>query len=271
MIFWDPDPQAFEIPFFKLPVYWYSLFFAAGFFGAYLLTRSAITSLFQTSKDVASIAKEKVSATNYVDKLTLYIFVGTVIGARLGHVLFYDWSYFSTHPEHIIEIPMRGLSSHGGTIGILLSIFFFQKQTKNRLPLTKLLDCLAAPIAFAAGCIRIGNFFNQEILGTQTSLPWGVYFGHPMEQVLLPCHPTQLYEAVCYFSISVLLFKLKGKYKDGTAIGLLLILVFFSRFLIEFLKLPQGDFDQSIHMGQLLSLPFIALGAYFIFQGEKSR
>lgn len=221
MIFWDPDPQAFEIPLVQLPVYWYSLLFATGFFGAYLLTRNAITSLFQISKDAALLSKEKANATAYVDKLTFYIFIGTVIGARLGHVLFYDWDYFSAHPENIIEIPMRGLSSHGGTVGILLALFFFQKRTNERLPLTKLLDCLAAPIAFAAGCIRIGNFFNQEILGLPTSLPWGVYFGHPMEQVLLPCHPTQLYEALCYFSIFILLFMLKNKLKQGMTIGLL--------------------------------------------------
>lgn len=215
------------------------------------------------------------------DRFTWYVILGTIIGARLGHILFYDLPFYVQNPIKIFEIWEGGLASHGGAVGILLAVVFFSYRLRSLLPgftLLNLLDHIAIVVPLAGCCIRIGNFFNQEISGPPTMLPWAVVFGHPFEGGAgIPRHPTQLYEAIAYFLIFVGLFflwKMRGdKLLPGVTFGWMLFFIFGFRFLIEFVKLPQESslLDHSfLQMGQYLSIPFILAGAFFILRGLKS-
>lgn len=218
----------------------------------------------------------------YVDGLMWWFVLGTVLGARLGHVYFYEWSYYQHNLIAILKVWEGGLASHGGTVGILLVIFFYSYWTRKKFPelnCLALLDLLAIPVSFGVIFIRLGNFVNQEILGTPSSLPWAVTFGHPIDGGLpLPRHPVQLYEAAAYLLTFVLLatlWKLKnGKWAEGFMIGLLFVCIFGSRFILEFFKAsqisstPDGSF---LEIGQLLSVPFIFLGAILIYFSQMRR
>ncbi len=263
LIFWDPPRTAFTIPIINHPIVWYSLFFAGGFFIGYLIAAKLL-------KPYATKSESKV----FLDRLAWYIFIGMLVGARLGHVFFYEWPYFKEHPLEILFTWEGGLSSHGAAVGLILSLLLFWKDPKRHISsisFKKLLDILCIAAAFVAGSIRIGNFFNQEILGKATDLPFGVWFGHPADpHAAMPCHPVQLYEALFYFATCAFLYRCK--LKDGKAAGLFFILVFTFRFFIEFLKLPQGVYDSNeINMGQLLSIPFILLGVYLLTSGRAKR
>jgi phosphatidylglycerol---prolipoprotein diacylglyceryl transferase len=280
-IFWDPPREAFVIPYLDLPVYWYSLFFAFGFLAAYFIVSQLIlryTLSYTPSLDNTEVHSIKKQTYSFVDHMAWYIFIGMLVGARLGHVFFYDWDYFSHHLSEILMTRKGGLASHGAAVGILAGLALFWHFNRQKIPLLswkRVLDFLVIGIAFAGGCIRIGNFFNQEILGTPSDLPWSVIFGHPADvAVTYPCHPAQLYEASFYFLIFGILFVVARKWgntlKDGFISGLFLTSVFTFRFFIEWLKLPQeGEVCHFMQMGQLLSLPFIALGLYFLFGKTK--
>jgi phosphatidylglycerol---prolipoprotein diacylglyceryl transferase len=268
LFFWDPSPVAFTIPFLNHPVLWYSIFFAIGFLGAYFIVSRFLSHYLKTSS--------KRDIRHFLDKLSWYLFIGMVLGARLGHVFFYEWPHYKEHPAEIIALWKGGLASHGGAVGVLLALLLFWHSQKNYFPslsLKKLLDFLSIGAAFAAGCIRIGNFFNQEILGTYTTMWTAVWFGHPAELgAKMPCHPVQLYESLFYFSSCLLLYFLERRspQKDGMISGLFFISLFSFRFLIEWIKLPQTSSDISgLHMGQLLSIPFIFLGIYLLACTKK--
>jgi prolipoprotein diacylglyceryl transferase len=257
MFYWDPPRVAFTLPVIDHPIVWYSIFFALGFFLGYLIVGRLLTSTFST----------KAKAFRFIDHLAWYIFIGMIVGARLGHVLFYEWPYFSQHPLHILYTWEGGLSSHGAAVGILAGLLFFWASPKRRptnLSFTKLIDTLCVATPLVAGFIRVGNFFNQEILGKPSTLPFAVWFGHPAESgAIMPCHPVQMYEALFYFFTFALLYPLYNRLQAGKIAGLFFVLVFTFRFFIEFLKLPQGVLDTGpLTMGQLLSLPFILLGIY---------
>ncbi len=214
------------------------------------------------------------------DRLTWFIVIGTVVGARLGHVFFYDWHRYQQNPLDIFKVWEGGLASHGGTIGVMLSLYFYQRSIRSQFPeftFIRLLDILSIPTAMTAVWIRLGNFMNQEIVGPVTTVPWAVVFANPLEaQGGLPRHPTQLYEAFCYLITFITLFsiwKLRGsQLKEGTLIGLFMTMVFGARFLIEFVKIPQGFMiDESFLLtGQYLSIPFIILGLAFLLFPKKS-
>ena len=272
MLFWDPDPKAFTVPFIQLDIYWYSLFFGAGFFAAYFLVLKDIQArLTVTQANMATDLRKK-SALQYTDKLALYIFFGVLLGARLGHVFFYDWGYFSRHLGEIFALPLRGLASHGAVFGTFAALAIFYKLTPRLLTFRELLDSLARASTVIACTIRIGNFMNQEILGTATSLPWAITFGHPADMMYEPCHPVQLYEAIFYLAVGFVLYRLRKQLPDGASFGLLCVLIFGFRFCIEYLKLPQATHDgEGLHMGQLLSIPLIILGVYFLYTSYRSR
>jgi len=260
--FWDPPREAFTIPFFDIEIYWYSVLFAAGFLAAYFVVLSFVKRQLHSS------------ASRYTDTLAWYIFFGMLIGARLGHVFFYDWDYFREHPSEIVMLRRGGLASHGATAGIIASLFLFSWRHKE-LSFLKLFDYLSVAAPLAGAFVRIGNFFNQEIQGTPTTLPWGVVFGHPADGVTVACHPAQLYEALFYIFLFAILFyimrKCEGKIGDGRIAGAFLIALFAFRFGIEWLKVPQeahpNDQNSSdLNMGQLLSLPFIATGLYLLLR-----
>lgn len=216
-----------------------------------------------------------------IDKLCWFVVIGTLVGARLGLVFFYDWDYFSQHPSEIIKIWNGGLASHGGVIGIFIALYLYVQNVKKWIPsltFLRITDFVAIPAALVSCFIRIGNFINQEILGTPTSLPWAVIFGNPIDNSpSIPRHPVQLYEAFSYFFIFVFLFwvwRTRGnQLRVGVLTGLLFLLVFTSRFFIEFWKesTPAVLSIPVLQMSQLLSLPFIALGAFLIWRGYQKK
>lgn len=226
-----------------------------------------------------------------LDKLTIYIFLGTIIGARLGHCLFYEFEYYSQHPlEMILPFSKRsgsweftgfaGLASHGGAIGILIGLYLYAKKTKTNF--TWIADRLLLVVPVAAAFIRIGNFMNSEIIGkpTESDLPWSVVFVNaglePQELNLLPRHPAQLYEALGYlilFAILWVTYQKNRNPKKGLLFGIGLIGLFTIRFVLEFFKENQEAFEDAmfINMGQLLSIPFILAGLYLIFRPTSQK
>ena len=269
-VFWDPQREAFFIPYFDFPVYWYSLWFAIGFYGAVVICRRLIH-----SRARARAEKIDQKAINtYVERLALFGFFGLLIGARLGHILFYDVSYYLENPLEILAFRHGGLSSHGAVLGLFIALWYFHKKPTAYayLPRGKdLLDLLAISSAWTAGCIRVGNFFNQEIVGTPTTLPWAVIFGSPVDACGgIGRHPTQLYEAaVSFILLACLLYICKnGRFaRNGLIAGWVLVITFTARFFLEFLKAPQCTFDNGLlHMGQLLSIPVILVGAFLVIR-----
>ncbi len=213
------------------------------------------------------------------EKALVYAVIGAVVGARLGDVIFYqDWSGIQRDPLSIFRIWEGGLASHGGTLGALIALYVFMKKEASRMAgisFLGFLDFVCVPAAIVGGCIRIGNFFNQEILGTKTNVPWGVVFGHPADGSV-PCvrHPVSLYESLFYFLLAGCLFsysnKLNGK-KQGLLTGLFLSLLFSFRFFIEFFKEEQSAYFHFgfITMGQILSIPLVLAGLFFFFKAKR--
>lgn len=254
---WNPNPEIINI--LGISIRYYGLLFASGLILSVLVLRWLF-------------AKENLSRED-LEKLTIYGVIGILIGARLGHCLFYEPSYYLSHPLEMI-LPIRfiseggieftgyqGLASHGGALGLLIALFIYYRRTGHSMLL--ILDLIAVVSGIATGFIRLGNLMNSEIIGRPTSLPWAFIF----ERVdNIPRHPAQLYEAISYFLIFALMLKIyrtyRGRVKNGFFFGLLLILIFIARFLIEFLKENQVDFEEgmSINMGQVLSIPYIIMG-----------
>jgi prolipoprotein diacylglyceryl transferase len=243
---WDMNPEIFRIG--NFAVRWYGLLFASGFFFGYLIF-------------VRFFKKEGLSV-DLLDKLTIYMALGTVIGARLGHCLFYEPDYYLGNPVEILKIWKGGLASHGAALGILLALWLWVRKYKKKF--IWILDRIVIVVALGGAFIRLGNLMNSEIYGIETSLPWGFVFIRNMEVV--PKHPTQIYESLTYFLVFLLLFWLYfrtgGNPRPGMFFGLFLILVFGMRFLIEFIKEDQVEFEanMSLNMGQWLSIPFALLG-----------
>jgi prolipoprotein diacylglyceryl transferase len=208
----------------------------------------------------------------WIDSLFFYIIIATIIGARLGHVFFYGWDYYSQNPGEIIKIWHGGLASHGGAIGILVAMLLYSKNvTKRNVFWT--IDRIVVPTALVAAFIRTGNLMNSEIYGVQTSLPWGFIFERNGETV--PKHPTQIYEALVYllaFGVLMYLYwKTRSRYKQGLLSGVFFIFIFASRFFIEFIKQNQENFEEgmALNMGQWLSIPFVLLGIYLVVRALK--
>ena len=273
VIYWDPRPEIFILPFFNWPILWYGVIFALGFAVGFPIFVSILTRFL--GKD------QKKKATSITDRLTVYMIFGTVIGARLGHFLFYEHpKNYLNDPFEIFRIWEGGLASHGAAIGIVIALILFSYRIRSvepKLDWIRLLDFVCVPTAFAAFCIRIGNFMNQEILGTPTNLPWGVVFGHPADRSFpVPRHPVQIYEALFYLAVFFFLWKLTFKrhflITRGKLIGLFLILVFGFRFVIEFFKTEQSHLISSsaLTMGQILSIPAVLAGIVFFFLSRKT-
>ena len=255
-IHWNVNPEIFNLG--PLSIRWYGLLFASGFLLGYYIGERMFRSEGVNQK--------------WVDSLFFYLIIATVIGARLGHVFFYGWDYYSQHPGEIIKIWHGGLASHGGVVGILVAIYIYSKVVTKRSMLWTL-DRIAVPVALTAAFIRTGNLMNSEIYGIQTSLPWGFIFERNGE--IVPKHPTQIYEALSYLiSFGILTFmywKTKAKNKPGLLLGTFFFLIFTARFLIEFIKEDQEAFEASmtLNMGQILSIPFVLLGIFLIIRAIK--
>jgi len=234
------------------------------------LTRAELTERFEKG-----ISSPKQLSSHLTDYLTWFVIAGAIIGARLGHVFLYDWPRYQNHLLDIIKVWEGGLASHGGALGIFLAVLLFLKFNDKKFPelsFIRLLDILAVPTALIGGMIRLGNFVNQEIVGSPTEMPWGVIFPQAGP---LPRHPVQLYEAAAYFAIYILLQLIwnrrEMKLRPGFIAGLFFTLIFTARFFLEFFKERQGlVLDESLlQTGQLLSLPFIALGLFLIHRSRN--
>lgn len=280
-IYWNPPKDIFTFPFIDRPVAWYGILFVTGFIFGYFIILKVFTRFLKEPNNLPPGKNVNEMATKLTDTFTSFTILGTLVGARLGDVFFYHWDYFKNHPLDIFKVWEGGLASHGGTLGILLSIFLFSLYVKKQVPtltFIRLIDFFAIPTALVGFFIRLGNFVNQEILGTPSSLPWAVIFGNPLDRSApIPRHPVQLYEAFSYLVIFCIIFTLwrkKGpELTQGMLSGLLLILVFTSRFFLEFWKATQASFIDPylpIQMGQLLSIPFIFLGFFLIWYGKQS-
>jgi len=240
------------------------------------IARDQLTTLFP-----GAIATVRQTAFFLIDRLCWYFVAGTIIGARLGYVFFYDWAHFQANPLLIFKTWEGGLASHGAIIGLLIALFLYRWRISRWYPaigFLQLLDICCIPAALAGFFIRIGNLMNQEILGTPTTLPWGVVFGHPADgSAPQPRHPVQLYEGLAYLFLFVLLmwvWKTRGdRLKPGRISGIMITLVFAARFVLEFFKAQQESVigDSALQMGQYLSIPFIIVGLYLIFYSRNNK
>lgn len=250
---WNVDPEIVAIG--PLSLRWYSLLFISGFILGWYIFKWFFK-------------REGVPVT-LLDPLLYTLLIGTIVGSRLGHCLFYQPDYYLGSWEGFLEIFMPwkgGLASHGGTIALVLAMWWFARHygRKYDFDFLWMLDRLCITVCFAGAFIRLGNLFNSEIYGDATTLPWGFIFERNGE--ILAKHPTQLYEAFSYLILGLVLillykYNVKKMYR-GTFIGVFFIVLFGMRFLIEFIKQPQVGFEQSmaLNMGQLLSIPFILIG-----------
>lgn len=261
---WNVDPELFRIGSFA--VRWYGLLFVSGFVLGYWM----FTKFFE---------RENVDK-RILDPLLYTLLLGTLVGARLGHCIFYQPDYYFGSWDGFLEIFQvwkGGLASHGGTIVLFFCMMWFARKygPKNNFDFVWILDHLCIAVAFAATFIRLGNLFNSEIYGDVTSLPWGFVFERRGE--VEPKHPTQLYEALSYFLLGIFLLWLYVRKLDkvyrGTFIGIFFIVCFGMRFIIEFIKEPQVEFEETmlLDMGQILSIPFIILGIGFLVYAWKKK
>lgn len=261
-ITWNVSPEIFHIG--PISVRWYGLMFAVGFWFGYEI--------------VYRVFRHEGAPEAWLGKLFIYVVVATIVGARLGHVLFYQPEYYFAHPSEILKIWEGGLASHGGTIGIIIAILIFSKYVTHRNPLWTF-DRLIIPVALVGAMIRLGNLMNSEIFGHATNLPWGFEFvrsqeWHQMYQGMA-CHPTQIYEALAYLALFGVLmwmyWKKNAEERPGLLFGVFLTWLFSARFLIEFVKNDQVNFEQNmtLNMGQWLSVPFIIAGVILIIYACK--
>jgi prolipoprotein diacylglyceryl transferase len=255
-IHWNANPEIFNIG--PLSVRWYGLLFASGLLIGYYIGEWMLKS-------------EKVPQ-KWIESLFFYIIIATVVGARLGHVFFYGWDYYSQHPAEIIKVWQGGLASHGGALGIMIALYIHSKVVTKR-SMVWALDRIVVPTALVAAFIRTGNLMNSEIYGVETTLPWGFIFERNEETVAK--HPTQIYEALAYIlSFIFLMFlykKTNSKNRPGLLLGVFFILIFASRFFIEFIKEDQEAFEATmqLNMGQWLSVPFVLLGIFLVVRAVK--
>jgi len=263
-IYWNVDPEIINV--LGISIRYYGLLFVIGLILCIYI--------------LGWIYKRESIPPENLEKLSIYGMIGILAGARLGHCLFYEPSYYLSHPlDMILPITFppdggikftgyQGLASHGGVLGLLIALYFYSRKTKHSMIDT--LDLIAVVAGLSFGFIRLGNFMNSEIIGIPTTKPWGVIF----ERVdNVPRHPAQLYEAISYFIILTIMLilykKMRARLKNGFLFGLATVLFFTARFVIEFVKENQVGFEDGmkLNMGQLLSLPYIVVGIGFIIYG----
>lgn len=266
---WNPDQVLLDLGFFQLR--YYSLMFVIAFSLGWFIMKK--------------IYKNENQSEEALDSLFIYTVLATLIGARLGHFLFYEPSVFITDPLSII-LPVefspefkftgfRGLASHGAAIGIIIAMYYYSKKVLHK-PLLWILDRIVIPVAIGGVFVRFGNFFNSEIIGKPTNSDYGVVFAQLGES--FPRHPAQLYEAAGYIIVFIVLWyfywKTDKSNKSGYIFGLFLILLWTVRFIAEFYKKSQGGFESELGLlstGQWLSIPFILVGIYFMFRPSTTR
>ena len=269
-ITWNVDPELFTI--FGREIRWYGLLWVIGLIVAvYIVQR-----IFDNEK----------LPQKWFDSLFIYMMLGIILGARLGHCLFYEPVYYLSNPLEILKIWEGGLASHGGVIGIIIAVWLYSKKVTKKSMLWTF-DRVIVPTGFTAAFIRLGNLMNHEIYGGPTTEPWGFRF---IENISYwkagaapiytdPSHPTQIYEAIIYlivFAVTMyMFFKTNAKYKQGLTLGVAMIMIFLSRFFIEYLKNVQVQSEIAMRestgliLGQWLSIPFVLWGVWLVWNALK--
>lgn len=265
---WEPSTTL--IDFGSFGIHYYSLMFVIAFVVGYAMMKKMYI-------------KEKVS-TDGLDPMLNYIVIATLLGARLGHVIFYDWAYYKNHLAEILLpiatkadgsiafVGFSGLASHGAAISILLGIIIYQQNHPYK-PLLWMLDRLIIPTTLGAALVRIGNFFNSEIVGNYTGNNFGVVFVNRGE--FLPRHPAQLYESIGYFALFFVLrylYSTQTNRPNGFLLGVFMAVLFTIRFLVEFVKESQGGFETflpALSTGQWLSVPLVIAGVFMVIKSQK--
>jgi len=262
-IIWDIDSEIFHIGSFS--VRWYGLLFALGF----LIGVQVMTYIFKAEK-------KPVSDT---DSLLIYMVTSTILGARIGHFLFYEPSVLFNNPLEVIVPPYSGLASHGALVGILIGLWLYSRR-KSSLATGQtffwVADRIAITVAFAGFCIRLGNLMNSEIVGRPTDVPWAFIFMRNAEYDKVPRHPAQLYESLSCLVLFFLMYWFWNRYKSqtprGSLLGFFLIWVFSLRFFYEYLKENQVAFENNyaLNMGQILSIPAVLLGVFLVYRSYQN-
>ena len=256
-LIWNVEPEIFRLG--PLAPRWYGLLFASGFVLGYFI--------------LVQIYRNERRPEQILSSLFLYVFLGTVIGARLGHVLFYQPDYYLAYPWKILMLWQGGLASHGGFTGVLIAIYLYSRKYRD-MSFLELSDRLTIPALLAAALIRIGNFFNSEILGVPSNLPWAIVF---MRVDNIPRHPAMLYESLAYAIVFTALYIAYWKTEiikvPGRIVGVSFVACFAARFLIEFVKEEQVPLEQvmPLNLGQLLSIPFILTGLVLLYRPHHLR
>lgn len=269
-ITWTANPNLIDS---VVTVRWYGLMFAIGFLVGYEI--------------MSRMFRRENAPESWLPSLFFFVVIATIVGARLGHVLFYDFHhYFVEHPEDIIKVWEGGLASHGGVLGIMLAIWIYSRYVTKR-PMLWTFDRIVVPTGLVAALIRIGNLMNHEIYGGPTTLPWGFRFIKNINAYMLgaepvftePCHPTQIYEALCYLAIFALCMYMywcrNCQRREGLIFGTFMAVLFTARFVIEYIKNVQEPWEITLRdtigldMGQLLSIPFIVLGVVLVVRALR--
>lgn len=267
VVTWTVDPIIFQSGGLRLG--WYGVLFAVGLivFGGTILSK---------------MWKHENLTEKSFNQLVFYVLIATIVGARLGHCLFYEPSYYLANPVEILKTWEGGLASHGGVIGIMIGIWIYSKKVSHPSMLWTF-DRLCVPVGLVAAMIRLGNLMNHEIYGHATDLPWGFRFIENIHQwqagaepiFSAPSHPTQLYEAAIYllvFAVCMWLYwKRDAQKREGLIFGVAMVMIFVGRFLVEFVKNDQVGFEESmtLNMGQWLSIPFVIIGIASIVYSFK--
>ena len=264
-ITWTVNPAIYSG---VVDIRWYGLLFAIGFaIGYYIVNR---------------MFRLEGKPTEWVDTLLIYLVIATLIGSRLGHCLFYQWDYYSQHPIDILKVWEGGLASHGGTIGIIIAMWIYSRRVTHTSILW-ILDRICVPITLVGSLIRIGNLMNHELYGHATDAPWAFRFITNIPQWMngaepifsVPSHPTQIYEALTYltlFVILILMYRHKAYRREGLLLGVFFIGTFLSRIFIEIIKnatVYMGGIGDSFKMGQLLSIPFVIAGIWLVVRALR--
>ncbi len=263
-IVWDVSPTLLKIG--NYEVRWYGLMWGLGFVLAYWM--------------VSRLFRKEQYPEEWTDRLFMYCIVSTVVGARLGHCLFYEWDWYSAHPIEILKIWRGGLASHGGVFAIILALMLYSRRVTKK-SVWWLFDRMIPAVATVCFCIRFGNLMNSEIFGYPTSVPWGFEFVRSREWHALyeglPCHPTQIYEMLYCLVAGVVAWVMYHRFglqrRVGLITGVSLLIFFGSRFGLEFMKNPQvaEEVGMTLNIGQLLSIPLIVLGLYLIVRSPKAK
>ncbi len=267
---WNVDPELFTV--FGREIRWYGMLWVIGLIVAVFIVQR----IFDNEKH----------PDKWFDSLFVYMMFGIILGARLGHCLFYEPVYYLSNPLEILKIWEGGLASHGGVIGIIIAVWLYSKKVTKKSMLWTF-DRVIVPTGFTAEFIRLGNLMNHEIYGGPTNEPWGFRF---IENIPYwkagaapiytdPSHPTQIYEAIIYlivFAVTMyMFFKTNAKYKQGLTLGVAMIMIFLSRFFIEYIKLVQVDSEEVLRqntgliLGQWLSIPFVLWGVWLVWNALK--